>query len=89
MKTTIELLEATEERDMEHRRYRGIHPTAHADLELNSHYNGSGIKAFGGHKRWPHIGLSISLPADVPHSRTETLMRDLHQVLRNYGYNVE
>ena len=47
MKTTLEILEATEKREIEDRRYKGNHPTMFAQLMLNSHFSGSGPKSFG------------------------------------------
>ena len=89
MTTTLEHLEATEKREIEDRRYKGNHPTMFAQLMLNSHFSGSGPKSFGGHRRWPHITVNISLRADIPHSHTMTMIRELNEVLRRYGYTVE
>jgi hypothetical protein len=89
MKTTLEYLEATEKREIEYRRYRGNHPTMFAQLRLHSHFSGSGLESFGGHRRWPHITVNISLPANIPHPYTMAMLQELEDVLKRYSYNAE
>lgn len=60
-----------------------------AYLRIHKNYNGSGPSAFGGAKEWPHITLTVALPADTSNSDGQKLLDNMRLMLRENGYQLE
>ena len=52
-------------------------------IECNYNYSGSGVGSFNNFEKWPHIGVSIALPAGREDIR-DSLAIDLRDLIKEF-----